>query len=241
MIGDYHTLGFPHFHRCRMIQISSSREPAVGIHLIERVIMLTLRVVGKHKGSRIYQGWCLICLGNEIIAIVRIRISDTLVIFPAHRSTCIEIMLSIYHTLFHLLQVVSFLEIVCIKGLVLQISTISIDFHLIDIGKSGTSHHIGSQLIHSRFLHSNLSPSSVCQHRVVGIDGRILSIGTGQLASLELGTLQRTGFHIQHEARQHLITIVSEYQRRESNNQHALLSAFSNLLVNSHLLRERSP
>ena len=202
--------------------------------------MLTLWIVSLHKGSRIYQDRSFISLGNEIIAIIRIWISNTKVVFPAHRSTCIEIMLSIHHTLFYFLQVIGLLDIVRIKGLILQITAIAIDFHLIDIGKACSTHHIRSQLMHPRFAHPNLSPFSTSQHRVCCIDGISIITCTTLQASLELGTLQGAGFHVQHEARQNLITIVSEYQRRESNNQQTLLTAFSNLLVDSHLLRERS-
>ena len=202
--------------------------------------MLTLRIVGLYKGSRINQSRSFISLGNEIIAIIRIWISYTNIVFPAHRSTCIEIMLSIHHTLFYFLQVISLLDVVRIKGLILQITAIAIDFHLIDVGKTGSTHHIRSQLMHTCFAHPNLSPFSTSQHRVCCIDGISFIICTTQQASLELGTLQGAGFHVQHEARQNLITIVSEYQRRESNNQQTLLTAFSNLLADSHLLRERS-
>ena len=201
--------------------------------------MLTLRIVGLHKGCRIYQGRSFICLGNEIIAVIRIWISYTQVVFPAHRSTCIEIMLSIHHTLFYFLQIISFLDVFCIKCLILQITAIAIDFHLIDVGKTGSTHHISSQLMHTCFTHSNLSPFPACQHRVCCIDGISIIICTTQQASLDLGTLQGAGFHVQHEARQNLITIVSEYQRRESNNQQALLTAFSNLLADRHLFRKR--
>ena len=110
--------------------------------------MLTLWIVGLHKGSRIYQGRSFISLSNEIIAIIRIWISNTKVVFPAHRPTCIEIMLSIHHTLFYFLQVIGLLDIVRIKGLILQITAIAIDFHLIDIGKASSTHHIRSQLMH---------------------------------------------------------------------------------------------
>ena len=81
-------------------------------------------------------------------------------------------MSAIHYILRHLLQVVRLPNILGIKCLVLEISSITVDLHLADIRKTGTAHHIGSQLMNTRFTHSDLCPFSACQHRMVGIGGR---------------------------------------------------------------------
>ena len=81
-------------------------------------------------------------------------------------------MSAIHHILRHLLQVVSLPNILGIERFVLEISSITIDLHLADIRKTGTAHHIGSQLMDTRFAHPDLGPFSTCQHRMVGIGGR---------------------------------------------------------------------
>ena len=69
-------------------------------------------------------------------------------------------MSAIHYILRHLLQVVRFTEILGIECFVLEISSITIDFHLTDIRKTGTAHHIGSQLMNTRFAHPDLCPFS---------------------------------------------------------------------------------
>ena len=81
-------------------------------------------------------------------------------------------MSAIHYILRHLLQVVRLPEILGIERFVLEIPSITIDLHLADIRKTGTAHHISSQLMNARFAHPDLCPFSACQHRMVGIGGR---------------------------------------------------------------------
>ena len=94
-------------------------------------------------------------------------------------------MSAIHYILRHLLQVVRLPDILGIECFILKISSITVDLHLADIRKTGTAHHVGSQLMNTRFAHPDLCPFSACQHRMVGIGGRRIL----PAACLQLGFL----------------------------------------------------
>ena len=159
-------------------------------------------------------------------------------------------MSAIHYILRHLLQVVRLTDILGIERFILEISSITVDLHLADIRKTGTAHHVGSQLMNPRFAHPNLCPFSACQHRMVGIGGRRILPAAGlqsgfllrtcQQIRLALRTFQRLRLDIQHEAHQRLISVLPEDERRKGNYQQALFPAFGYLLADGHLLRESS-
>ena len=219
--------------------------PAVAIHLIERMIVSRHRVIEANKLGGVPHLWLLVGLGDEVISVVGIRIAGTMSrigIAPTHWSQGIEVMLAIHHALRHFMQVIIIAQVATIEGIVLQITSIAIYLHLINIGESSLSHHLLSELMNARLAHPNLSPLATGKHGMGGIDG---GIGGSRhrhiLSSLSLTATQGMRLDIEHEAHQYLIAIVAEYQRRETHPEHCLLTASYHLLADAHLLGQGCP
>ena len=209
------------------------------------MIVFCLGKIGRYKGGRIHPCRLFPSLGNEIISVIRIRIPDALdrsLVLPAYRSLGIEIVLAINNTLRHFLQIIKLLQFTGYKRLILQISAIAINLHLIYIRESGLAHHGIRQLMNARLAHSNLSPCSRCQDRMVSIERSRFARSTAFhqvfLAGFLLCPLQGLRLDIEHKAHQRLISVLPKEERRKRNHQDSLLAAFHHLLVYHHLTRQ---
>ena len=93
-----------------------------------------------------------VALREEVVAVVAIRIARALgssVVLPAHGSFRVEQPAATRNALCHFLQVVGLLQVVLREGLRLQVATVAIHLHLINIGEAGLANELISNLEHT--------------------------------------------------------------------------------------------
>ena len=127
------------------------------------MVIVRLRKMGRDKGGRILHQRLFIGLGNKIVAVIGIRITDALercLRLPGYRSLGIEIMLAANDALGNFLKIVGSLQFARQKGFVLQIAAIAVNLHLADIGEACLAHYLFGKLMKTGFADSDLRPSA---------------------------------------------------------------------------------
>ena len=207
------------------------------------MVIVIRRIEGRDKSRGIHRRRFLFCLGDKIIAIVGVWVASTARgcgTTPTNGALGIEKMLAPYNTLGHFLQVVVLLDVRGVKGFILQVSAIAIDFHLIYIREASLADDILRQLMHACLAHPYLRPPACCQDGM-GCIFFISCQGTGSQTSFHRRPTDRLGLDVEHKAHQYLVLVVSEHQRTERNDQRSLFAAKGHLRIYSDLRRQGYP
>ena len=122
----------------------------------------------------------------------------------------------------HFPQVVGGCKFGTIEPFVLQITAITIDFHLAQVAESGFADEGFCELINARLGHADLGPTPRSQHRMGGISLLYGGAALGQQPAL--GALERRGLHAEHETHENAILAVAENERAECHRQGRLLA-----------------
>ena len=152
---------------------------------------------------------------------------------PGNRTDAIEQPSAIDSTCRHLLQVVSFLQIVCRQLFRLQCSTIAIYSHLTSTCEASLFSHFVCQLIDARLGNTDFHPSSCAEYRMVGISAFYCRSPPDD--SLFFGF----GCHLQHKAHQFLVMAVTIDQRNKRCHQFSLSTIDSDTLCNVGVCSQR--
>ena len=240
-IGEHHSHAVTQRNRRLIIEVSTSMIPCVTIHLMNGVIKVIGWIERRYKFRRIYSQRSLVSLRDEVITIVGIRITSTArrgTATPTYRTFAKKEMIAIDYTLRNFLQVVIGVNLRGIKRFILQVTTIAIYLHLINISEASLSDDTLCQAIDTSLWHTNLCPSTWCQN---GMSRIFITFLWGSTRS-QTGFRQRTAHHlcldIQHKTCQYLVLVVTEYQRAERNHQGSFLTTNRNVRVHSHLRRQ---
>ena len=122
------------------------------------------------KSHAVLCEWLGITLGNEIITIIRIRITSAANsggTFPAYATLGVKKSSVAIYVERHFSQVVSFPQILFRKHFILQIAAIAIDSHLGKIGKARLPDKTFRQLVYPRGRHSDFRPVTLRQDRML--------------------------------------------------------------------------
>ena len=132
---------------------------------------------------------------------------------PRHRSLRMKQPLAVHHTLRHLFQVVKVHEVFSLQHFILHGPTITVDLHLVKVGKSRLTYQGIINLIDARRRHAHLGPSALGQYRVVCIPvfGQYFLAGLGHF----LHGRSLLGLHFKHKAHQFPVFAITHHQWHE--------------------------
>lgn len=142
-------------------EVAAARIPTVAVDLMQTVIVVGRGIEAIDKCCRVDGGNDRVVLGQEIIAIVGIRVARAargIVTAPAHWTFGIEQPMAVDGTCSHLMQVVGFSKFVTIKHLILQVTAIAIDMHAAQVRESCLSYQALREFIHAGGRHPDLGP-----------------------------------------------------------------------------------
>ena len=209
--------------------------PREAVDLIETVIVVGSGVVFFQKCRGVYRGHGVVALREEVIAIVGIEVARApccRVAAPAHGSFGVEEMLAANDALLHLGQVVEGLERVAVEDLVLQVTAIAVDLHLVDVGEASLAYEAAAELIDARCRHAYLHPPAGGQDGMrgiaVGVERRMMYVGFCHLSCRSSDGLR---VYAQHEAGQDLVSAIAVDERAERQLQVGTAAVHHHLLL----------
>ena len=157
-------------YRSILVKVASSTEPCVVVYFVQGVIVVCFRIVLGQEFLSADTQRGFVRLRDEVIPIVRIRITHANVTtVPRYRSLCIEKSSAVNSTCWHLLEVVEGFKFFAHKFLVLQRTAITINLHLVETRESCTLNHGIGKLMDARLAHSDLCPVSCRKHRSLSV------------------------------------------------------------------------
>ena len=157
-------------YRRRIIQVTASVEPGEVINLIQGIIVVRQGIILFLELLFTHSQRSTVVFRQEVIAVVRIRITDAFVVgIPSDWSDGIEQFSSSDLTRRDFHQVIGLCQIIGSQRLRLHTTAITIDLDLIDIRETSLFNQITGYLIDTRRRHTYFCPSACCQHRMVSI------------------------------------------------------------------------
>ncbi len=157
------------YRRC-IIQVTTSMKPSEVVNFIQGVIVVRQGIILFLEFRFTHSQRSTVVFRQEVIAIVRIRITNTFVTsIPSDWSNGIEQFPSSDLTRRYFHQIIGFCQIGGRQRLGLHSTAITIDLNLIDIRETSLFDQISGYLIDTRRRHSDFCPFARCQHRMISI------------------------------------------------------------------------
>ena len=157
-------------YRRRIIQVTASMIPGEVINLIQGIIVVCQGIILFLEFRFTHRQRSTIIFRQEVIAVVRIRITDAFVVgIPSDWSDGVEQFSTSDLTRRNFRQIIGLCQIIGRQCLGLQSTTITIDFDLIDIREASLSNQITGYLIDTRRRYTDFCPFARCQHGMVSI------------------------------------------------------------------------
>ena len=136
-----------------LVEVSAPLNPREVVDFVEHVVVVEIRVVSLQKlllrnGFRRF-----VALGDEIVAVVAVRISRAHRRFstrPTHGAVGVEKSFAIDHALHHFLQIVGLSQVGFVQHFGLQMTAVAIDFHLAQVAETAFFDEVVGDLIDAR-------------------------------------------------------------------------------------------
>ena len=156
-------------HLC-IVEVAPAVEPCVVVHLVERAVVVGQGIVFGQERGLVDGAGLTVVLGQEIVAVIRIRITHAYVTgTPCHRTDAEEQFPAARHQCGHLLQVVGSRQIVTRQHLRLQSTAVAVYLHATQTAEAQLTDEVFGQLIDTRRGNAYLGPVAAAQYRVGGV------------------------------------------------------------------------
>ena len=204
-----------------VIEVPTTVIPGEVVHLIERVIIVVRRIIGRSEGRTVNRQRLTVAGRQEIAAHIRIRIArarEGIPRRPRHRSYAIEEPSSTDGDGGHLSQIIGLSKVITRQLLGLQRSAIAVDLHFRGIREARFLQQGIRQLINAALGNTDLRPRALSQHRVLRIS---FALSCPPHISLSSFLFPRSS-DIQLKAHQLLVLPVAEHERDKRHIEHTL-------------------